>query len=627
MDILRYIFIVAILLVFSFCQPVDAAKHIIVIYDASISMVRLNIGGNVKTYMKSEDINRVNNYLTDLLFKDTSQPLRNANKDTYIKECDAAYVGKSLYQSGDILTYANYADLRDEKITRKQVQRGEFQRQLPTKFTGQVSYLLRAEVEVFDELYRAEDDETYWVFITDGDVDNSGKSDPGIRDVLKRHTAIEGEYDDPMIVSILVNNHVRIQVRRIQKRGDIDAVFIANRPALNEPIKEIQLSKDDAGQFISETLIIDTKNADKTKFKLNNVNVEVFDKFGKPLEIVKDANGVSVLKVASVSLNGHSPPHEFQIPLPSNPEITAPGNTLKFEIFYNYNGKEKTYPMPPTKYETVIKSIFVSDLDNPNQQENELKLRLSESEYLATLVVRSESPNKDAFRIENIHCHIKYKDDQKLCDVSVPTTPQKLDEPFQIKVPNAKDLDWFGNKLVLNIDYQYEGTSETETIEFPFDPSGGNNGFLIGVLILIGIVILVGGVVALVQFVRKMVSPPSIEYQIMLQEVSEEGMSLSEGQFFSLTDGEMLSFGVGNTDELYFDVGSSAVLRCRRGEILLCDNNYDEEERAIRSGETLTLTQNKGDEVQVYFKIVDDEQQSQSDSDYTFEDDDDLLPD
>ena len=82
-----------------------AAKHIIVIYDVSGSMVKLN-----KDYMKSKDIRRVNEYLTDLLFTNTSQSLRDKVNDSYIKECDAAYVGKPLYQSGDTLTYAEYAE-------------------------------------------------------------------------------------------------------------------------------------------------------------------------------------------------------------------------------------------------------------------------------------------------------------------------------------------------------------------------------------------------------------------------------------------------------------------------------------------------------------------------------------
>ena len=156
----RYKFIVSVFLIFMLFSPMAASKHIIVIYDVSGSMVKLN-----KDYMKSKDIRRVNEYLTDLLFTNTSQSLRDKVNDSYIKECDAVYVGKPLYQSGDTLTYAEYAEKRDAKLNRAQVSKTEFQRQLPNpavlqiSFYGLVSYLLRAEVEVYDELYRDADDE------------------------------------------------------------------------------------------------------------------------------------------------------------------------------------------------------------------------------------------------------------------------------------------------------------------------------------------------------------------------------------------------------------------------------------------------------------------------------------
>ena len=214
----RFTLSISVFVIFASFSPMAAAKHIIVIYDVSGSMVRLN-----KDYMKSKDIRRVNEYLTDLLFTNTSQSLRDKVNDSYIKECNAAYVGKPLYQSGDVLTYAEYAEKQAAKLNRAQVSKSEFQRQLPNpaalniSFYGLVSYLLRAEVEVYDELYREADDETYWVFVTDGDIDNSGKSDPGISSVLKRLAEIEDEFYSPMIFGVLVNNHVRVQVRKTAK--------------------------------------------------------------------------------------------------------------------------------------------------------------------------------------------------------------------------------------------------------------------------------------------------------------------------------------------------------------------------------------------------------------------------
>ena len=602
MSILRFTFIIVIfLIVFGLCPPIEAAKHIIVVYDVSGSMVN----SRTRRIMESEDIRRVNNYIADLLFDDTAQLLRNTARDSYIKECAAAYVGKPLYQSGDILTYATYTDRRNETITRKQVGRNEFYRQLPTNFPGQVSYLDRAKVEVYDELYLDTDDETYWVFVTDGDIDHSEERDPQTRDILRRLVEIEEEFHSPMIFGLRVKDRVQIEVRRIQKRIEDDKVFIANRTARNETVKEIQFLKDDAGQLISETLTIDTKNPDKTKFKLNSINVDIFDKYGKQINIVP---------VVSVPLHGHLPPYEFQIPLPANPEIAAPDNALKLKVIYNYNTKEKTYSMPLTDYDPVIKSIFVSDQENPNQLEQPLALRFSEDRYLATLVVQSENPTKTDFQIDNIRCQIQYKDKRKLCDVNIATTPQKLDEPFQITVSRVKDLDWYGNKLVLDVDYRYKDTVESETFEFAFELHGGNRGYLMGMLIILGVVVLLAIVVFAIRLVRKMLSPPRITYKIMLKEINRD-----DGHFFTLTNGETLSFRSRDDSGLHFDIGSPAVLRCHHGEFLLCDNANDDKGRKLTSGEILTLTRDDGDEVHIYFEIVDDDPQPP--------DEDNLLPD
>ena len=395
-------------------------------------------------------------------------------------------------------------------------------------------------------------------------------------------------------------------MRRIQKQTP-DAVFIANRTVPNEHIKEIQISKDDTGQFISETLIINTNNSDKIKFKLKSVNVKICDKNGKPLQNTK---------VTPVPLHGNIPPYEFQISLPANPEIAASGNKLKLEVNYNYNGKEKTYSMLPTG--TVIKDIFVSDLDNPIQQAEKVELRFTKGAYLTTLVVRSENPDKTPFRIRNIRCHILNKDDQKLCDASVKTTSQKLDEPFQVMVPNEKNLDLSGNKFVLDIDYHYNNTTKSKTIKFPFETHGSNQGFLIAIFIILGVAGL-----AVVGFVLG--RPPkknSKKYQIMLAEVDHEDISSNNVHSFTLADGETLSFGPGNINDLNFDVGSSALLRCRKGEFWFYENANEEEGQKLNSGETLTLTKDVGDEVQVSFNIGSNEPQQTP-----VEEENNLLPD
>ena len=627
----RYTFIVSVFLIFFLFSPMAAGKHIIVIYDVSGSMVRLS----TDIYMESKDIRRVNEYLTNLLFTNTSQALRDKVNDSYIKECDAAYVGKPLYQSGDILTYAEYAKQRTTKINRAQVSKSEFQRQLPdpmtlkTSFYGMVSYLLRAEVEVYDELYRDADDETYWVFVTDGDIDNSGESDPGISSVLKRHAEIEAEFYSPMIFGVLVNNRVRVQVRKLRKSIDINTIFFATPTKPGKSVEEIQLTKDNEGKFISETLTVEThNNFAKSNLKLNSVNVEIVDKFNKPLQIMKD-NKFNVVIVPPVSLDGNPPPFEFRIQFPAHREIAAPGNALKLEAPYSFKGEDKIHSPQPIKYTAVIDSIYVSSLNSPEQQTKELNLDFSESTYHADLVIQSESYDKKAFEVDQVRCYIQYKDGGKLCDATVPKEIE-LGESFSIEVAKQDRLDWYGNKFVFEIDYKYEKEAKFATIEMPYKLVGGGTGFPMWLLWVLLVPVLGVVVFLLIRKIIDSINPQIIEHRITLTiEDETRGLVPNDKKPFTLTDKNSLAFGENNAHELHFDVGwpdCHDYLRCEKyspwlwskekGRIRHYKSIDDTEGRVLDLPETLTLTREEDNgEIRVRCEIVDKTPISESDDD------------
>ena len=625
MKLPRNLFIITVLLAFIFFVPAVSAKHIIVIYDVSGSMIKY---GN-KTYMTSEDINRLNTYLTKLIFTDMSHPLLDNSKDKFIKECDSTYAGRSLYQAGDVLTYAEYAETRSEKLSRAPMNASEFQEQLPDptnlrrSFYGRVSYLLRAEVEVYDELFKAADDETYWIFVTDGDVDRSEESDSEIRQILQRHAQIEEEFHNPMICSILFNDRVKVEVRRIQKRVVIDTIFVANRTHAKTEIQGIQFERDDIGQFTSETLIINTESSEKTAFTLDSVTVKVTDKNGSPLEIVGEDNSTKSLQIAPISLQEKSPPTMFRISLPAYSELTSPENLLSLEVSYSYNGVDSVHQVLPVSYTAAIKSLYASEGTLPvlSQEDaslslgergwrgEELKLRLSDDTYLGKLVVQSESQNKAAFRLEEIVCYVQDKAAQKLCDASVPNSPETLGETFQIVVPKHERLDWFGNKLVLDIKYRYTEDTETERILVPFKlrSNGGFPTWLLIILIFgaLGLLLLF-----VIRRVQGLITPDPVE--IRLAQIGGDGIERS----FTLTHKAHLEFGPGNDETLRFDVGSSALLRCRHGRIWLYENIAAEEGEVLSASQTLTVLRDIDDEqISISFEIVGDESQE------TFEDD------
>ena len=625
MKLSRNPFMIAVLLAFIFFVPTVNAKHIIVTYDVSGSMLR----HHNRTYMRSEDIRRLNTYLTKLIFTDMSHPLLDNSKDEFIKECAPTHAGKSLYQAGDVLTYAEYAEKRYEKISRSPVNASEFQEQLPNptnlrrSFSGRVSYLLRAEVEVYDELLKETDDETYWIFVTDDDADRSEKTDPNISQISQRHAQIEEKFHDPMICGIIFNDHVKVEVRQIQKRVVIDTIFIANYAAPREEIQGIQFERDDTGQFTSETLIINTESSEKATFTLGSVTVKVADKNGRPLQIAGEDNSTQPLQIAPISLQGKSPPAMFRISFPVYPELTVPENLLSLEISYSSNGIDNVHQVLPVSYTAVIDNIYLSagklrvpspedvsmSLGEPGWRGGELELRLSGDTYVGEIFVESESQNKAAFQIKEIVCYVEDKAGQKLCDASVSNSPESLGEPFQIVVPKDKRLDWFGNKLTLEIKYQYAETTNTVNVPIPFKlrSNGGFPTWLLIILLCVALILLLFFVIRRVQGV---ITPDPVE--IRLAEVGGDGIERS----FTLTHKAHLEFGPGDDETLRFNVGSSALLRCRHGSILLYENATAEEGKELSSSQTIRVRRDSDDEqISISFEIVDDEPQE------TFEDD------
>jgi hypothetical protein len=380
-------------------------------------------------------------------------------------------------------------------------------------------------------------------------------------------------------------------------------------------VRKIQLSRDDKGHFITETLTIDTENAAKAKFKLNNVNVEIVDRNKKPLQILNEDNTSGILSVDSVPLHGSPPPSEFQILLPANREIATPNSAMKLEITYTYKGMDKVYSAPLMPYTAVINSIYVAMLSDSDRQAKQLDLPFSEGKFSENLVIESESPNKDAFQIDEIRCQIQYKDGRKLCDVSVPKTVARLGEPFRIEVSKQDHLDWYGNKLVFDIDYRYDGESKSATMQIPYKLQGGGAGFPLWLLWILLIPVILVIVILLVRSLKPLIVPPPIEHHISLTEVNEAGTGLGETKFYTLKDRETLEFGQRGPKELQFDVGSEAFLYCDRKSLLFFADADDDDGHILDLPETLTFSQGEEDSVHIRCDIVDDSSEEREEED------------
>ena len=246
----------------------------------------------------------------------------------------------------------------------------------------------------------------------------------------------------------------------------------------------------------------------------------------------------------------------------------------------------------------------MSNLDNPEQQVKELNLNFLEDTYRVDLVVHSESHDKKAFRIDQLRCHVQYKDGRKLCDATVPKEIERLGEPFYVEVSKEDRLDWYGNKVVLEIDYKYEKETLSKTTEIPYKLVGGGTGF--PMWLLWGFLVPVLGVVVFL-LIRRIIPDP-IVHSITLTEVSEAGTPLRETAHFTLENRMTLEFGPRGPNELCFDVGSEAFLYCDKKNLVLFPDADDDEGQILDLPETLTLSRSEDDdEVHVRCEIADDD--------------------
>jgi hypothetical protein len=186
----------------------------------------------------------------------------------------------------------------------------------------------------------------------------------------------------------------------------------------------------------------------------------------------------------------------------------------------------------------------------------------------------------------------------------VPKEIERLGEPFSIEVPKQDRLDWYGNKVVLEIDYKYEKEAKSATIEIPYKLVGGGSGFPMWPLIIPLVILCCGVGYFLIRKIIALINPQRVEYRITLTiENAIDGLMSNDKEPFTITDKNSIAFGENDEHELHFDVGwpdCPDFLRCEKnspwpwskdkGRIRHYKSIDDAEGRVLVLPETLTLT-------------------------------------
>ena len=443
-------FVLFTLLLCMSISQVDA-KHIIVSYDISGSMHKVD--GQRRMYER--DLSRLNNYLIEILFRGVPQSV--PSRDGIVLSFDSG----ALYQRGDVLSYFRFeTDIYEDIKREENVQEEDLRRKLPETmdyagYQGQNTEFSKARAYVYEDLYREQDAQTYWILISDEDEDLSLGA---VKDTdLKRKLAqFDRTYWQPPVFELLVNKHVTLRIRQIFRHEQLpqssDVVYIATSQNPNRPAQIVAFSKDaKTGNFHSENLRLDTNNTEKGEFQLDRVESEIVS-----------GDGQSIHNLETVSLNGISPPQTFLLTLPQPfSDETNSSNQLKLTIHYKHkeSPQERSYSL---SYTPIIDTLYLALADQPNQPISKIDFGTEDNFYINkdSLVLHTDNSAPSKFQISDVAFAVTTRGGRELYTQDIPIDPAALPASLP-SFSISKDTPQFQdrtNQITLTVNYKYEGS-------------------------------------------------------------------------------------------------------------------------------------------------------------------------
>ena len=331
------------------------AENVIIAYDFSGSMCKLRDSKShfgVKVFMKEEDLARLNNYLTQLIY--VGQLSRILANDA---EIVTKLGSKPLYNQSDKMWLFKFHTVNEDLINGKtDVSQSDFEKALPDPwrqypFSGQDSFISKAELhahELADTYYGAEVSSkkaTYIIIISDYDEDISLTGDKDVLG-LKKLSELMDKQRTQKVYDLLVNRHVYIRVYviapegvSIPSPGQVTETTISEAPFTkfvilssknsNTPVKQADLMKRDKWRE-SGPLFISSQESLPASFKPQELDMYIGEN-KRPYPLKSDK----------------ALPQGFQVKLPDDKDLKKAliTNPPKFLLKYSYDGNNHIVPI------------------------------------------------------------------------------------------------------------------------------------------------------------------------------------------------------------------------------------------------------------------------------------------
>ena len=551
------------------CIQLMAQRHVIVSYDFSGSMVDKNM-------MKASDIKRLNKYLVSILYDDVVlQPTKRS--DNIVTSYSGELKGP-LLREDDILTVQRMGTNTRILINRQTGTSSlNLLAALPEKreeFVEQDTYLKVAKVQVFEDLVR-EDEETYWIFISDEDEDRA-RGDAKNPRVEKKLNEIDILYEVPVLQELMVKNWVSIRVHRVARKGLLMEEALARKD--REALELIEIERAAAAKREEEfRLALEAERLEKERIERETRDKQIATNRAAQERLARER------AAAEQKIRDLEAKRERELAAERDAALRM---AEELEKLRNNTQSQEA-------------QVFLALADKPLEKLIRLPFPSAEGDTLESqpVIVNSETGKAAAFKMQNYELMITDARNKKLYTETVSLAQAGLKQPFALTIPHTgPEFTWDGNKITLTLNYTYDGTEYSSRFQTAYQVDRPAPTWILGIL---GLLILVGGLIWLIRVLMGK-AKANDPLHITLARLSGSDQAL-EKHAYTLHHGNRITFNNDIPGTFTMDIACEGFLECRHNTVLLSRSDRGSAGESLISGDTFQLTNFHGNSVSIAF--------------------------